>query len=173
MSLSEVTAASLETMQVPVDFIYGYPIFKGVPVTLSRMRGTRRVAPVMITRGPFISMVLSLIPAWISNHIPCRVCDEITYPFPNFNGCTIEVWEWLSNFTSLYNGCNYLSKLRLKLNHISRVPGQYITRCPYLPCGIMADCICKVSFKWQSQVTLGHQEFFRKLTEGQVESRSP
>ena len=24
--------------------------------------------------------------------------DEITYPFPNFNGCTIEVWAWISNF---------------------------------------------------------------------------
>ena len=25
-------------------------------------------------------------------------CDYITYPFPNFNGCTVEVWEWTSNF---------------------------------------------------------------------------
>ena len=24
--------------------------------------------------------------------------DEITYPFPNFNGCTVEVWEWINNF---------------------------------------------------------------------------
>ena len=24
--------------------------------------------------------------------------DEITYPFPNFNGCTVEVWEWIGNF---------------------------------------------------------------------------
>ena len=23
---------------------------------------------------------------------------EITYPFANINGCTIEVWEWISNF---------------------------------------------------------------------------
>ena len=22
----------------------------------------------------------------------------ITYPFPNFNGCTVEVWEWICNF---------------------------------------------------------------------------
>ena len=27
-----------------------------------------------------------------------RVWDEITYPFPNFNGCTVEVWKWISNF---------------------------------------------------------------------------
>ena len=25
---------------------------------------------------------------------------EITYPFPNFNGVAIEVWEWISNFIS-------------------------------------------------------------------------
>ena len=24
--------------------------------------------------------------------------DEITYPFPNFNGYTVEVWEWMNNF---------------------------------------------------------------------------
>ena len=27
-----------------------------------------------------------------------RVWDEITYPFPNFNGVTVEVCEWISNF---------------------------------------------------------------------------
>ena len=36
----------------------------------------------------------------ISNHIPSRVWDEITYPCPNFNGCTCEVWEWISFFIS-------------------------------------------------------------------------
>ena len=25
--------------------------------------------------------------------------DEITIPFPKFNGCTVEVWEWISTFT--------------------------------------------------------------------------
>ena len=39
-----------------------------------------------------------LIPAWISNNMPSKVCDKITYPFPNFNGCTVEVWEWIINF---------------------------------------------------------------------------
>ena len=24
--------------------------------------------------------------------------DEITYSFPNANGCTIKVWEWINNF---------------------------------------------------------------------------
>ena len=26
--------------------------------------------------------------------------DEINYPFRNFNGATVDVWEWISNFTS-------------------------------------------------------------------------
>ena len=38
------------------------------------------------------------IKAWISNLIHYKVWDEITHPFPNFNGATIEVWEWMSNF---------------------------------------------------------------------------
>ena len=39
-------------------------------------------------------------PAWINNHMPSKVWDVITYPFQNFNGCTVEVWGWLSNFIS-------------------------------------------------------------------------
>ena len=27
-----------------------------------------------------------------------KVSDEIIYPFQNFNGCTVEVWEWINNF---------------------------------------------------------------------------
>ena len=43
-------------------------------------------------------IVTTLIPAWVGNHMPYKVWDEITYPFPNFNGGTVEVWEWISNF---------------------------------------------------------------------------
>ena len=43
------------------------------------------------TLGPFYYYGLTLIPAWISNHMPGKVWDEITYPFLNFNGCTVEV----------------------------------------------------------------------------------
>ena len=28
--------------------------------------------------------------------------DEITYLFPNLNGCTVEVLEWIDNFISLF-----------------------------------------------------------------------
>ena len=43
------------------------------------------------TCGPFYLHGLTLIPAWISNHMPVKVWDEITYPFLNFNGATVEV----------------------------------------------------------------------------------
>ena len=43
------------------------------------------------TLGPLLHG-LTYIPAWISNHIPSKMWDENTYPFPNFNGATVEVW---------------------------------------------------------------------------------
>ena len=33
------------------------------------------------------------IPAWISKYISDEILDEITYPFLNFNGATVEVYE--------------------------------------------------------------------------------
>ena len=34
---------------------------------------------------------VTLIPAWISNHMPGKVWDKNYNPFLNFNGCTVEV----------------------------------------------------------------------------------
>ena len=47
---------------------------------------------------PYYCYGSTLISAWISNHTPSKVWNKITYPFPNFNGATIEVWEWMNNF---------------------------------------------------------------------------
>ena len=41
--------------------------------------------------GPLLLTWLHLIPAWISNYIHYNVWDEITYPFLNFSGATVEV----------------------------------------------------------------------------------
>ena len=41
--------------------------------------------------GPFYWHGLTLSPAWISNYIHCKIWDEITNAFLNFNGCTVEV----------------------------------------------------------------------------------
>ena len=53
---------------------------------------------------PFYWHGLTLIPAWINNYTHYKVWDEITYPFPNFNGGTVEVWEWINNFTPHFTG---------------------------------------------------------------------
>ena len=39
--------------------------------------------------GPLLLM-------WISNYIYYKVWNEITFPFPNINSGTVEVWEWIS-----------------------------------------------------------------------------
>ena len=43
--------------------------------------------------GLFYKHDLTLIPVWISNYMLAKLWDEITYPFLNFNGCTVEVDE--------------------------------------------------------------------------------
>ena len=51
---------------------------------------------------PFYQQSFILIPAWISNHAHNKVRDELTYPFLNFDGCIVEAWEWISNFTPYF-----------------------------------------------------------------------
>ena len=60
---------------------------------------------------------ITLIPAWISNHRLTTVWGENTYPFPNFNGSTVEVWEGISNLIPrfimdviTYPYCDYTAK---------------------------------------------------------------
>ena len=47
---------------------------------------------------------LPLILPWISNHMSYKVCDEITYPFPNYNCAIVEVWECISKFIAHFTG---------------------------------------------------------------------
>ena len=55
-------------------------------------------------RGLFYLQGLTLIPAWIINYTHYKVLDEITFPFPNFSGAAIEVWEWISNLILHFTG---------------------------------------------------------------------
>ena len=48
-----------------------------------------------------------------------KVWDEITYPFPDFNGETVEVWEWINIFIPHFT-CDYLSILGFKLKHVCK-----------------------------------------------------
>ena len=45
--------------------------------------------------------------------------DGIIYQFPKFNVCTVEIWEWISNFTPHFT-CNSLLSLGLKLIHVAK-----------------------------------------------------
>ena len=54
----------------------------------------------MIPVAPFYWHGIPLI----SNYFYHKVWDEITYHFLNFNGCTVEVYEWVSNFISHISG---------------------------------------------------------------------
>ena len=42
-------------------------------------------------QGPLYKDGLTLIPAWMNNHMPSKVWGEITYLFLNFNGSADEV----------------------------------------------------------------------------------
>ena len=43
-------------------------------------------------------MLLHLHAGIKKKYMPSKVCDEITYPFPNFIRCTVDVSEWIGNF---------------------------------------------------------------------------
>ena len=34
-----------------------------------------------------------------------KAWDEITYPFPNLNGCTVEFWDEISFLFPIFDGC--------------------------------------------------------------------
>ena len=62
---------------------------------------TRKMFPfddVIMTRRPFYYHGIILILTWIGYHMPSKVWDEITYPFQNYNGATVKVWEWKCHF---------------------------------------------------------------------------
>ena len=39
------------------------------------------------------------------NYIHYVVWNEITYRFPNFHGCTVQIWERIGNFIPCFNPC--------------------------------------------------------------------
>ena len=67
---------------------------------------------------PFYEHELTLIPAWINNHLPGKMWNEIAYLFTTFNDC-IAACEKQFNST-LCDRCNYLSVLGSKLTHAGR-----------------------------------------------------
>ena len=49
-------------------------------------------------RSPVHWHGLTLIPVRLSSYIHYKIWDEMIYLFPNFNGATVEVWDWINNF---------------------------------------------------------------------------
>ena len=98
------------------------------------------MASIAACKGSFYWHGLTFIPTWISNHILYKAWDDITHPFQNFNGETIEIWEWISNFISHFTGyvITYLcwdyrksilvnkAPVSLPINSVSCTPGFYI-----------------------------------------------
>ena len=66
--------------------------------TIARISGHLVIYYTLVTSGYFYNHGLTLIPTCISNHMLSRVWCEITYPFLNFNGNAVEVWERIYNF---------------------------------------------------------------------------
>ena len=67
--------------------------------------GSHFVSTSKLTAPSFIPVIANdlggLSLTWINFNLslgkwyhPLKVWDEITYLFPNFNGYTVEVWEW-------------------------------------------------------------------------------
>ena len=52
--------------------------------------------------GPFCLHGLTLTLSLISDYIHYKMWSEFTYPFPNFIGCGVKVWEWISNFIPFF-----------------------------------------------------------------------
>ena len=51
--------------------------------------------------------------------------DEITYPFTSFNDWSLGIVK--KCYPTLYNGCNYLSMLGLRLIHVNKRISWYLT----------------------------------------------
>ena len=42
--------------------------------------------------------------------------NDITYPFPNFSGATVEDWEWMNDFIHILPGMWLLIHAGIKVN---------------------------------------------------------
>ena len=59
--------------------------------------------------------------------------DEITYPFPNFNGATVEVFELIGDFIPHFTGIWLLIHAGIKLIHVSKRVPRYTGPTPGQP----------------------------------------
>ena len=99
-----------------------------------------------LTKPLLLTWIDFNLSTWISNYDHYTLLGEIIYPFPNFNGCTVGVCEWINNFTPLFcNGCNYLSMLGDQVCYTTHcIPSSHLiipVSCVLLCNGYMAECV--------------------------------
>ena len=70
---------------------------------------------------------------------------EKAYPLPNFNGTTVEVWEYISYFIQHFT--DYVSSLGLKLIHVSK-RGSLIFSCHFC----LFDYRCYLTYRQTSNI---------------------
>ena len=98
---------------------------------------------VIFTVSNICSYLGPVLLTWInlSNNIPSKVWDEITCPITNFNGCIIEIWEWIKNFIPQFIiWAIHFPMLWLKLTRHSMI--RLMTRSWY-------HCLPKTCFMWK------------------------
>ena len=67
--------------------------------------------------GPFYWYGLTWTSVCLSNHMPSKVLNEVTHPFPNFNSCTF--WKFASTLIPHFmRGVNYLSMPGINSIHV-------------------------------------------------------
>ena len=82
-----------------------------------------------------------------------KMWEEITYPFLNFIGATVEVYEWISNFIPQNDGCNYLSMLGFKLIHVSKSGPQAISIHDTAQIPVVSDCFNKDGYVHSREIS--------------------
>ena len=72
----------------------------------------------------FTNIVSTVISAWPSNYIHRKVWNNIIYPFPNFSGAAVSVWQWIRSLIAVWEWTNnfipHFTQLRFKLIHVSK-----------------------------------------------------
>ena len=66
-----------------------------------------------------------LVLTWINNYHHYKMWDEIIYPFPNANGATVGVWEWINNFNPHFSAGVVTYPNWVTLNHMVLYPSCY------------------------------------------------
>ena len=70
------------------------------------------------------------MPAWISSYMPSELWEKISYPFPNFNDCTDEVWNG-SFHHILCKWCHFISLPGSKLFGVGKMVSRIILILPF------------------------------------------